>query len=137
MEIDHIGIAVADLDRTIKTYTEHFGFREILREDVPAQKTRAVFLQSQDGRTTIELLTPLGADGATGPIGKFLDKRGPGQHHICYRVADIRAELKRLSAAGIVLIDHEVRHGARQSQIAFLHPKSCAGVLTELCQRPE
>lgn len=131
-EIDHIGIAVLDLEAAIAEYGKSFGLAVELREDIPTQGVRLAFLKTHLAR--IELLAPTSESSA---LKKFLDARGPGLHHICYRVDDIRTELAALEAKGLKLIDKIPRHGAKNTEIAFIHPKSCGGVLTELCQYPK
>ena len=130
-QLDHVGIAVTDLDASIAFYQRSFGFTVELRESVPSQNVEVAFLGLPG--TKIELLAPLSESSS---LTKFLKTRGPGLHHICYRVADIRKELARLKALGHVLIDESPRPGAHHSLIAFVHPKSCEGVLTELCEYP-
>jgi methylmalonyl-CoA epimerase len=127
--LDHIGIAVTDLDQSIAHYQNLAHTSVVLRERLDAQGVELVFLNT--GGTKIELLAPLNEQSK---IARFLAKRGPGLHHICYRVNDIHAELKRLSEAGFTLIDTTPRAGAAGTQIAFLAPQSCQGTLTELCE---
>ncbi len=127
--IDHIGIAVENLEASIAFYQRSFGLSVELREEVPTQKVALAFL-SLPG-TRLELLMPTAPESA---IAKFLLSHGPGMHHLCYRVRDIRAELLRLKALGHKLIDETPRPGAHNTLIAFLHPKGCEGVLTELCE---
>ena len=127
--LDHIGIAVTDLDTAIAEYERNFSFKLQLREKLESQKVELCFLKLDN--TLIELLTPTHPSST---LQKFLDKRGPGLHHICYRVSDIKAELNRLSGLGHELIDKEPRSGADNTLIAFIHPKTLGGVLTELCQ---
>jgi methylmalonyl-CoA epimerase len=127
--IDHVAIVVKDLEATIRLYTETLGFSQVYREIVADQGIEAVGLRT--GEAVIELLRPLSDDS---PIAKYRGDAETKLHHTAYRVADIRAELARLKAAGIRLIDEEPRQGAHGNTIAFLHPKSTAGVLIELCQ---
>jgi methylmalonyl-CoA/ethylmalonyl-CoA epimerase len=127
--IDHIGVAVEDLDDAVALYSESFGMREQHRETVEDFGVEAVLLEVGDGH--VELLSPLGAD--TG-VGKFLEKRGPGLHHVAYQTDDIDSALESVKAAGIELIDQQPRTGIRSSRVAFLHPKSTGGVLTELVE---
>lgn len=129
--IDHIAIVVADLEATLALYTKTLGFTQIYREIVAGQGVEAVGLRSGDA--IIELLRPLDADS---PIARFRGNARTKLHHTAYRVTDITAELARLKAQGIRLIDEHPRPGAHGSTIAFLHPKSTAGVLIELCQGP-
>jgi methylmalonyl-CoA epimerase len=131
-QLDHIGVAVRDLEQAISLYTRTTGASVTLREKLPDQGVELVFLNT--GATKIELLAPL---NHTCTLARFLEKRGPGLHHVCYAVADITAELARLSSdLGCALIDSEPRHGAGGTRIAFISPKSFDGVLTELCQYP-
>ena len=125
--IDHIGIAVEDLDTAIALYAETYGMPLVHREVVEEQGVEAVLLDV--GESHVELLSPLGPDT---PVGKFLAKNGPGLHHVAYRVDDVAAELERLKAEGFKLIDESPRVGIRGSSVAFLHPKASGSVLTEL-----
>jgi methylmalonyl-CoA/ethylmalonyl-CoA epimerase len=127
--IDHIGIAVEDLDAAIALYEQTAGMALVHREVVAEQGVEAVLLDV--GENHVELLAPLGPDT---PVGKFLAKRGPGLHHVAYQVTDIAQTLTQLSAAGIQLIDQAPRVGIRQSQVAFVNPRSTGGVLTEIVQ---
>jgi methylmalonyl-CoA epimerase len=127
--IDHTGVAVDDLDAAIKLYEEVLGMLLVHRETVAEQGVEAVLLDVGDGH--VELLSPLGEDT---PVGKFLARKGPGLHHVAYAVEDIEATLEQLSAAGIELIDAKPRVGIRGSHVAFLHPRSTGGVLTEIVQ---
>lgn len=130
--IDHIGVAVTDLDAAISLYERSFEMPLAHRETVEEQGVEAVLLDVGDCH--VELLLPLGDDTA---IGKFLAKRGPGLHHVAYRVEDIEGTLSSLSEAGIELIDRQPRTGIRQSRVAFLHPRSTGGVLTEIVEPAE
>jgi len=130
--IDHVGIAVAELDPAITFYQETLGMPLVHREEVAEQGVEAVLLDVGDGH--IELLEPLAEDT---PVGKFLAKKGPGLHHVAYAVSDIEAALSTLSAQGVELIDTEPRRGIRDSLVAFLHPRSSGGVLTEIVQPAE
>ena len=130
--IDHVAIVVKDLETTIALYTQTLGFSQVYREVVADQGVEAVGLKTGDA--VIELLRPLSEDS---PIARFRGDAATKLHHTAYRVGDIRAELARLKAAGVRLIDEEPRRGAHGNTIAFLHPKSTAGVLIELCQRTE
>ena len=127
--LDHIGIAVNDLDEAIALYSEKLGFTVADVEDVPGFGVKVAFLPLGEGN--VELVQPTADDSA---MARFLDKKGPGFHHLCFRVDDIRAELDRLEAAGVQLVDKEPRQGAHGTLVAFLHPKSTGGVLIELCQ---
>jgi methylmalonyl-CoA/ethylmalonyl-CoA epimerase len=127
--IDHVGVAVEDLDAAIALYANSLGMALVHRETVAEQGVEAVLLDVGDSH--IELLKPLSADTA---VGKFLAKRGPGLHHVAYRVSDIDDTLKELSAAGLRLIDEHPRQGIRNSKVAFVHPAGTGGVLTEIVQ---
>ena len=130
--LDHIGIAVANLEEEIALQQKLFGFELDTREVVESQKVELVFLKLPN--TKLELLTPTSPES---PLQKFLEKRGPGIHHLCYEVPDIVAELATLKEKGVKLIDEVPRPGAHHTQIAFLHPKSTGGTLIELCQYPK
>lgn len=130
--IDHVAIVVRDLEATIALYTTTLGFTEIYREIVADQGIEAVGLRTGDA--IIELLRPLDEKSA---IAKFRGDAETKIHHTAYRVGDIIAELARLKALGVRLIDERPRRGAHGNTIAFLHPKSTAGVLIELCQRSD
>lgn len=127
--IDHIGVAVEDIDAAIELYRDSFGMELAHRETVESQGVEAVLLDVGDGH--VELLAPLGPDT---PVGKFLAKNGTGLHHVAYAVDDIDAALERIAAAGLQLIDSEPRVGIRDSRVAFLHPRSTGGVLTEIVE---
>ena len=129
LHIEHIGIAVVDLDNAISFYENVFGLKCYNIEDVPEQKVRTAFFMV--GQTKIELLQSTDPEG---PIGKFIQKRGEGLHHLAFAVTDIQEKLKFAESAGVKLIDVQPRQGAERLQIAFLHPKSTFGVLTELCE---
>jgi methylmalonyl-CoA/ethylmalonyl-CoA epimerase len=130
--IDHIGVAVEDLDEAVSLYRERLGMLEQHRETVEEQGVEAVLLEIGEGH--VELLSPLSPETA---VGKFLEKRGPGLHHVAYRTDDIDAALQTAREAGLRLIDEEPRIGIRNSRVAFVHPKSTGGVLTELVQPAE
>ena len=127
--IDHIGVAVDDLDDAIALYAQRFGMREQHRETVEAFGVEAVLLEVGDGH--VELLKPLSEESA---VGRFLERNGPGMHHVAYQTDDIDSALEGVRAAGLRLIDEEPRTGIRNSRVAFLHPKSTLGVLTELVE---
>lgn len=129
-EIDHIGIAVSDMQQAIKLY-QSFGLKKGHEELVSSQKTHIVFMDPDSANCKIELLAPI--DGQ-GPVAKFLEKRGPGQHHICFLSQNIVQDLEKFKKMGFELIDTSPRPGAHNSLVAFIHPKSCEGVLIELCQ---
>jgi methylmalonyl-CoA epimerase len=130
--IDHVGVAVSDLDRAIALYEGTFGMPVVHRETVEEQGVEAVLLDVGDGH--VELLAPLGPETV---VGRFVERRGEGLHHVAYRVADIDATLASLKAAGVELIDAEARVGIRKSRVAFLHPRATGGVLTELVEPAE
>ena len=127
--IDHVAIVVADLEATIAFYTQTLGFAQAYRETIADQGVEAVGIQT--GESIVELLRPLDENS---PIAKFRGDAATRMHHLAYRVGDIAAELARLKAAGVRLIDEVPRRGAHGNTIAFLHPKSTGGVLTELCE---
>lgn len=127
--IDHIGVAVEDLDAAIELYKQRFEMGEQHREVVEEQGVEAVLLEIGEGH--VELLRPLGPDTA---VGKFLARSGPGLHHVAYQTSDIDAALEQVKAAGLKLIDEQPRVGIRGSRVAFLHPKATGGVLTELVE---
>ncbi len=128
--LDHIGIAVNDIDAALELYRDKLGFEVGGIDEVPGFGVKVAFLPLGEGQ--VELVMPVTEDSA---IAKFLDKRGPGFHHLCFRVDDIRAELARLEEMGIELVDKEPREGAHGTLVAFLHPKSTGGVLIELAQK--
>jgi methylmalonyl-CoA/ethylmalonyl-CoA epimerase len=127
--IDHVGVAVEDLDASLGLYRDLFELVLAHREVVREQGVEAVLLDV--GENHVELLAPLGADT---PVGKFLAKQGPGLHHVAYQVSDIDSALAALRQAGTALIDEQPRVGIRDSRVAFLHPRATGGVLTELVQ---
>jgi len=130
--IDHIGVAVDDLDAALTLYADTLKMPVVHRETVTEQGVEAILLDV--GENHVELLAPLGPDT---PVGKFLAKKGPGLHHVAYQVADIDATLAALKAAGMRLIDETPRVGIRNSRVAFVHPASTGGVLTEIVQPAE
>jgi methylmalonyl-CoA/ethylmalonyl-CoA epimerase len=127
--IDHIGIAVGDLEASLAFFRDVLGLELEAPEEVPSQRVRAHFLQA--GEAALELVEPTAADS---PIAKFVDRRGPGLHHVALRVDDIVAALAELKARGVRLIDEAPRPGAHNSLVAFIHPSSTHGVLVELKQ---
>ena len=126
--IEHIGIAVKNLDESIKFYEKVFGLKCYAVEEVKDQKVKTAFFQI--GETKIELLESTQPDG---PISKFIEKKGEGIHHIAFKTKDINSSLKELEEKNIRLIDEHPRKGAEGLNIAFLHPKAANGVLIELC----
>ena len=130
-DVDHVGIAVSDLEASVERYRSAFGIEPVHRETVEEQGVEEVLFKV--GTSYIQLLRALGPDT---PVGKFLAKRGEGVHHIGYRVTDLRAVLQRLKAEGVPLVDQEPRNGSRGTTVAFAHPKGFEGVLVELVQEP-
>lgn len=128
-KIHHVGIAVMDLDASIRLYTSKFGAELMKRTMSDTDGLDAALIRTGEGE--VELLHPTRDDS---PVGKFLAKRGPGLHHVAYAVADIERALDEARAAGLELIDHEPRLGLHGTRIAFLHPKTMGGVLTELVE---
>jgi methylmalonyl-CoA/ethylmalonyl-CoA epimerase len=127
--IDHIGVAVEEIDGSLALWRDHFQMEVTHREVVEQQGVEAVLLDL--GENHVELLAPLGPET---PVGRFLSKRGPGLHHVAYQVQDIESVLAALRGAGLKLIDEQPRKGIRDSRVAFLHPASSGGVLTEIVQ---
>jgi methylmalonyl-CoA/ethylmalonyl-CoA epimerase len=128
--IDHVGIAVEEIDAALETYAGTFGMELVHRQRVPAHGVELAMLAA--GLEHVELVAPLAPDT---PVGRFLASRGPGIHHVAYRVADIDATLAALRQRDVELLDETPREGALESRIAFLHPRSAGGVLTEIVQR--
>ena len=128
--IDHLGIAVHSIEEASPLYRDALGLAAGGTEEIPDQKVRVAFFQI--GEVRIELLEPTADDS---PIARFLKEKGPGLHHIAYRVENLPATLVALKVAGVQLIDEAPRDGAHGMKIAFAHPKSTGGVLTEFCQR--
>jgi methylmalonyl-CoA/ethylmalonyl-CoA epimerase len=129
LHIEHIGIAVSNLKEAIEYYENVLGLKCYKIEEVPDQKVRTAFLKV--GETKIELLESTDPEG---PVGKFIEKKGEGVHHIAFAVENIEKHLKDAETKGVKLIDTVPRRGAEGLSIAFLHPKSTFGVLTELCE---
>jgi methylmalonyl-CoA/ethylmalonyl-CoA epimerase len=127
--IDHVGVAVEDLDEALALYRDRLGMREEHRETVEQFDVEAVLLEVGDGH--VELLRPTSTESA---VGRFLARGGAGIHHVAYRTEDIDAALDRARDEGLRLIDEQPRTGIRGSRVAFLHPKSTGGVLTELVE---
>jgi methylmalonyl-CoA/ethylmalonyl-CoA epimerase len=130
--IDHVGVAVEDLDAALALYEGAFAMPLAHRETVEEQGVEAVLLDV--GSCHVELLAPLGPDT---PVGKFLARSGPGLHHVAYRVDDIDATLAELERQGVRMIDTEPRIGIRNSRVAFCHPKATGSVLTEIVEPAE
>lgn len=133
LSLDHVAIAVADLDGALRRFVADLGLVHTGTEDVPSAVTTTAFLPVS-GPTQIELVTPL--DGQ-GPIATFLEKRGPGLHHLCFRVDDLDGDVARLKARGWVFTREEPFPGAHGCRVIFVHPKCTGGVLIELSQHPE
>jgi methylmalonyl-CoA/ethylmalonyl-CoA epimerase len=127
--IAHVGVAVEDLDEAVALYSERLAMPVEHRETVEEQGVEAVLLGV--GESHVELLRPLGPETA---VGRFLERNGPGLHHVAYGTDDIDSALEEVRAAGLRLIDERPRTGIRNSRVAFLHPKSTGGVLTELVE---
>ena len=127
--VDHIGVAVEDLDASLELYERDYGMRLAHREVVAEQGVEAALLDV--GENHVELLAAIGPDT---PVGRFLAKKGPGMHHVAYQVDDIHAALESLRRAGLRLIDETPRTGIRDSRVAFVHPAAAGGVLTEIVE---
>jgi methylmalonyl-CoA/ethylmalonyl-CoA epimerase len=130
--IDHIGVAVDDLEEAVSLYSERLGMPVEHRETVEEQGVEAVLLGA--GSSHVELLRPLAPDTA---VGKFIERNGPGIHHVAYGTDDIESALDAVRAAGLDLVDERPRRGIRGTRVAFLHPRSTGGVLTELVEAAE
>ena len=128
-DVDHVGIAVEDLDAAVERYRRIFGMQPAHREIVQSQGVEEVSFRM--GTSYVQLLGALGPDT---PVGRFLERRGPGVHHVAYRVDDVAAALERLRAEGVRLVDEAPRPGSRGTTIAFVHPQDLGGVLVELVQ---
>jgi len=132
VRVDHIGVAVEDLDAAIALHERDYGMALVHREVIDDQGVEAVLLDV--GENHVELLRPLGEDT---PVGRFLASRGPGLHHVAYQVVDVDSTLAQLRERGLRLIDETPRTGIRGSRVAFLHPAASGGVLTEIVQPAE
>lgn len=130
--LDHVAIAVTDLEAAIARFAEDFGIPMSGREDVPTEQTSTAFFPLSG--TRIELIHPM--DGQ-GPVASSLAKRGPGMHHLCFRTDDIHADMASLQAKGYRFLSEAPKPGAHGTQVVFIHPKSTGGVLIELAQHPE
>lgn len=128
-KINHIGVAVTSIEEALPFYRDSLGMQCLGTEEVPSQLVKVAFLSV--GESKIELLEPTSPDS---PVAKFLEKNGPGIHHLAYGVDDIEAAIAKLVASGTRMIDAAPRSGAHGARIAFIHPKSSGGVLTELCE---
>lgn len=131
LDVDHVGIAVRDLAAAVEEYRATFGIEPVLRERVEDQGVEEVLYRV--GTSYIQLLGALGPDT---PVGKFLERRGEGLHHVGYRVEDVADAIDRLKAEGVPLVDESPRPGSRGTTVAFVHPKGFRGVLVELVQDP-
>ncbi|WP_417601001.1 methylmalonyl-CoA epimerase [Owenweeksia hongkongensis] len=128
-KIEHIGIAVKDIEASNKLFASLFGEPHYKMEEVASEGVKTSFFKT--GPNKIELLEATHPDS---PIAKFIEKKGEGIHHIAFAVSDIKAEIKRLKAEGFTVLNEEPKHGADNKLVAFLHPKTTNGVLIELCQ---
>ncbi len=128
-KIDHVGIAVKDLERALRFYRDQLGLELKGIEEVDDQQVKVAFIPVSE--SNLELLEPT---DPSGPVGKFLASKGEGFHHISFRVSDLEGKLKELQEKGVELIDHKPRRGAGGLKIAFLHPRSTGGILIELCE---
>jgi len=126
----HLGVAVRSLDEAIPLWTQKLGFTLSGTETLPSMALKIAFLRA--GNAVIELLEPTSPDS---PVGRFLEKRGEGIHHVSFHVADLEAALTRATGQGLELIDRTPREGSHGARIAFLHPRAAGGVLIELCER--
>lgn len=131
-EIDHVGIAVEEIDGALELYRDRLGMREVHRETLEDQGVEAALLEVGDAY--VELIAPIDPDGG---VARFIEKRGPGLHHVAYRTSDIAADIKKLVAAGLRTIGDEAHPAIRGTTAIFVHPKSTGGVLTELVQPAE
>ncbi len=129
--LDHIAIAVPDLQPAIRRFVEDFGIPLAGTEDVPTEQTSTAFLPISG--TRIELITPM---NGVGPVAKSLEKRGPGIHHLCFRTDDIVADMARLKERGYRFLSEAPKPGAHGTKVAFIHPRSTGGVLIELAEHP-
>ncbi len=132
--VDQVSVAVRDLDDATRIYEKILGLKASHDETVAEQGVKTRFFPVPGGISTVEALLALGPDT---PVGKFMEKRGPGVHHIAFRVDDLEQELARLKNLGVKLIDEKPRMGAEGKRIAFIHPKETGGVLIELCELPK
>jgi methylmalonyl-CoA/ethylmalonyl-CoA epimerase len=130
--LNHVGVAVRSIEQQKDYYENQLGAQFECIEEVPSQKVRVAFFRINDVR--LELLEPT---DPSSPVAAFLDKRGEGLHHLAYTVDDIQARIAELKQSGLRMIDEAPRTGAHHMQIAFIHPKSTFGVLTELCEPPK
>jgi methylmalonyl-CoA/ethylmalonyl-CoA epimerase len=129
MDIDHVGVAVKDIEASIKYYVQTFGLKVVHREDVESQNVKVAFLAGETKGTTVELLEPTSPDSA---VGKFIEKKGGGLHHLAFHTEKIEGEMELLRAAGQPPLSEKPRVGARGHKVCFIHPKHAEGVLVEL-----
>lgn len=129
--LDHIAIAVPDMEAAIARFVDDLGIELAGREDVPSESTSTAFLPI-DG-TKIELIHPIAGEG---PVAAYLEKRGGGLHHLCFETDDIEADMARLKEKGYRFLSEAPKPGAHGTRVAFIHPKSCGGVLIELAEHP-
>ncbi|AWR98815.1 methylmalonyl-CoA epimerase [Metallosphaera hakonensis] len=134
LSIDHVGIAVENIDEAIKLYIEKMGMKLIHREEIPDRGLKVAFLTGKEGETAVELLEPINHEDPNNTVAKFLKSRGQGMHHLAIKVEDINSSLRELENKGLTLIDRTGRKGARGHLVAFVHPKSVMGLLLELVQ---
>lgn len=132
LSLDHIAIAVTDLQESIRRFSEDFGIPLQGMETVVAQKTTTAFFPIEG--TSIELIHPVDGEG---PVARSLEKRGAGLHHLCFRTDDIESDMQRLGEKGYVFLSDEPQAGAHDTRVVFIHPRSTGGVLIELAQHPE
>ena len=130
-DIDHVGIAVRDLEAAVERYRTTLGIEPVHRERIDSDGVEEALFKV--GSSYVQLLAPTGPDT---PIGKFLEKRGEGVHHVGYRVDDVAAMVEHLKAEGVPMVDEKPRPGSRGTTVAFAHPKGFGGVLVELVQEP-
>lgn len=135
--IDHVGIVVENLEKTIEFYEKSFGMKLVHKEVLEDRGIRVAFLIGKNDKTAIELIEPIDHNDEKNTVAKFLKNRGPGLHHLAVKVKDIRYAINELSSKGFQLIDKEPRLGARGHLVAFIHPKSVFGVLLELVQETD
>ncbi|MEM4955833.1 MAG: methylmalonyl-CoA epimerase [Metallosphaera sp.] len=134
LDIDHVGVAVENLEEAIKLYTEKMGMKLVHREDLPDRGIKVAFLTGNEGTTAVELMEPMNHEDPNNTVAKFLKTRGQGMQHMAVKVKDINSSLRDLEGKGLTLIDKNGRKGARGHLVAFVHPKSVMGLLLELVQ---
>ncbi|QKR00524.1 methylmalonyl-CoA epimerase [Metallosphaera tengchongensis] len=134
LDIDHVGVAVENLEEAISLYEDKVGMKLVHREDLPDRGIKVAFLVGRDGKTAVELMEPMNHEDQNNTVAKFLKSRGQGMHHLAVKVEDIESSLRDLEGKGLTLIDKKPRKGARGHLVAFVHPKSVMGLLLELVQ---